>query len=345
MRRKKRFLVFAFAAVCLLTLGLGWVSPVQAITYSGRGFAAFVNVPTLGIGPTFISDTGELPPSGGFRSAELESVEIPGVLSAKILISTTSGANSVAQSSASLAVVDVLNGLLRAEMLRAESEATCNGVRGSTEVLNLQFAGTDIVVDPFAPNQKFGPITVPGVGTATLIINEQNSSSGPGFREITVNAVHLTVTGAVEAEVILSSAYSDINGCPGCPPVPECHDFVTGGGWINVGSSRANFGFNVGFKPNSATPEVHFNYIDHNTGMHVKATSISVYVEGTSGSNSRRFEGNAEINGLPGTYSIEVADNGEPGRKADTFNIRLSNGYSAAGPLDGGNIQLHKPCP
>ena len=39
----------------------------------------------------------------------------------------------------------------------------------------------------------------------------------------------------------------------------------------------------------------------------------------------------------------DVADKGEPGR-TDTFRLQLSNGYSAAGTLDGGNIQLHKPC-
>lgn len=39
-----------------------------------------------------------------------------------------------------------------------------------------------------------------------------------------------------------------------------------------------------------------------------------------------------------------VADNGEPGR-SDTFEIILSTGYTAAGTLAGGNIQLHvKAC-
>lgn len=342
--RVKR-LVLLSLTVFVPLLVLSWSSPAQAVSYSGRAFAAFVNAPSLGVGPTTISDTGELPPNGGFQSAELASVEVPGVMSARLLVATTRGANSVAQSSASLAEVNVLNGLLTASFVRAESEATCNGVRGATEVAEVTLAGQRITVDPFAPNQTFGPITVPGVGTVTLIVNEQESSSGPGSREIGVNAVHLTVQGLVQVEVILSHAHSGISGCPGCPPLPPCHDFVTGGGWITVGSSQANFGFNVGFKPNATTPEGHFNYIDHNTGMHVQTTSITAYVEGAS-KTSRHFEGSAEINGVPGvTYLIDVADNGEPGRKADTLRISLSNGYSAGGTLDGGNIQLHKPCP
>src|SRR2546425_11339480 len=369
---------FSLACV-LLILGVAWGSPAHAVkpsggppgqadggppgqatttagtstttagvTYSGRAFGAFLNVNLLGlvVGPETLSDTGELPPSGGLLTNQLETVSIPGVLSATLMPTMTSGANGVARSEASLAALAVLPGnpaAVTATFVRAESEATCSGVRGATEVADVTFAGQAITVDPFAPNQTFD---VPGV--ARLVINEQKTSSGGGTQDITVNALHLTVTasGVLAAEVILSSAHSDVQGCPGCPPKPPCStDFVTGGGWIKVGNSKANFGFNAGFKPNASTPEIHFNYIDHNSGMHMKATSISVYAKGDT-ATTRHMEGNAEINGVPGfTYSIDVADNGEPGRNTDTLKISLSNGYSAGGPLDGGNIQLHKPCP
>lgn len=62
-----------------------------------------------------------------------------------------------------------------------------------------------------------------------------------------------------------------------------------------------------------------------------------------TGLTSRRIAGTAEINGVPGTYTVDVSDNGEPGR-ADTFMIMLSTGYTAGGTLVGGNIQLHQPC-
>ena len=369
---------FSLACV-LLILGVAWGSPAHAVkpsggppgqadggppgqatttagtstttagvTYSGRAFGAFLNVNLLGlvVGPETLSDTGELPPSGGLLTNQLETVSIPGVLSATLMPTMTSGANGVARSEASLAALAVLPGnpaAVTASFVQAESEATCNGVRGVTEVADVTFAGQAITVDPFAPNQTFD---IPGV--AKLVINEQKTSTGGGTQDITVNAIHLTVTAdsVVTAEVILSSAHSDVQGCPGCPPKPPCStDFVTGGGWIKVGNSKANFGFNAGFKPNSSTPEIHFNYIDHNSGMQMKATSISVYRRGDT-ATTRHMEGIAEINGVPGfTYSIDVADNGEPGRNTDTLNISLSNGYTAGGPLDGGNIQLHKPCP
>jgi hypothetical protein len=338
-----------FALACLLLMfGIAWASPAQAdVTYSGRAFAVFLNVPTLGVGPTYVSDTGELPPSGGFQSADFATVGAPGVLNASLLVASTSGANGVARSRASLVDLVVLPGnaaQVTASFVQAESEATCNGVRGSTEVADVTFGGQAIMVDPFAPNQTFTiPSPLGGSPIATLVINEQKASSGGGTQDITVNAVHLTL--ATGDEVILSSAHSDVQGCPGCPPTPPCADFMTGGGWIKVGNSKADFGFNAGYKPNSSTPEIHFNYIDHNSGMQMKATSISVYKKGDT-ATTRHMEGNAEINGVSGyTYSIDVADNGEPGRNVDSLKISLSNGYSAGGMLAGGNIQLHRPCP
>ena len=321
------------------------------VTYSGRAFAAFVDVPALGVNRMFVSDTGDLPSDAGLKTAELADVTVPGALNAQLLIARTSGANGVAESSAALADVNVLNGLVTATFIRAESAATCNGVRGSTEVVGLTVAGKAVEIDAFAQSQ---PVTVEvlNVGTVKVVVNEQNSTTSPGSREITVNAVHVTVTGLLQAEVILSSAHSDINGCPssvggggGCPPAPECHDFVTGGGFIAVASGgRANFGFNAGIKPNATGADGHLNYIDHTTGMHVKSINVASYTQ--TGATSRRFQGDAEVNGQAGfTYVVDVADNGEPGRHTDTFSISLSSGYSAGGPLEGGNIQLHKPCP
>src|SRR2546425_7430512 len=322
------------------------------VSYSGRAFAAFVAA--LGVN-RMLSDTGDLPSDGGMQTAELADVTVPNVLSAQLLIARTSGANGVAESSAALADVNVLNGLVTATFIRAESEATWNGVRGSTEVVGLTVAGNAVTADAFAQSQPV-TVVVPGVGTVTVVINEQMSSARPGVREITVNAVHGTVTRLVQAEEILSSAHSGINGCPGsvgggggCPPAPECHDFVTGGGFIAVPNGRANFGFNAGIKPKATEPDRHPNYVDHATGMHVKSTSVTRYTDTSANSpNSRHFEGAAEINGQVGfTYMVDVADNGEPGHHQDTFRIRLSNGYdSGAGKtLEGGNIQLHKPCP
>src|SRR3989442_7522085 len=68
-----------FALACLLLMfGIAWASPAQAdVTYSGRAFAVFLNVPTLGVGPTTVSDTVGLPPSGGVPSSGSPTVAGP----------------------------------------------------------------------------------------------------------------------------------------------------------------------------------------------------------------------------------------------------------------------------
>ena len=82
----------------------------------------------------------------------------------------------------------------------------------------------------------------------------------------------------------------------------------------------------------------HFQYIDHGNGPRVKGTGVTAY--SVKGPTTRHIEGAADINGSPGTYMADVADNGEPGRN-DTFSLTLSTGYTASGTLSGGNIQLH----
>jgi hypothetical protein len=347
-RNQRRFAPAACALIALIT-GLVCASPAHAqTTFSGRAFAAFVSTPLTG--PMFISDTGQLPPSGGARddalldTRDLGLATLNSVLTAEVLAASTSGASGEADSSASLANVVVLPGnaaQVTASFVQAESHATCSGVSGSSEIVGLTFGGMNITVTG-QPNQT---VTLPG--GVTLIINEQTTTSNGTYRQIRVNALHLIVPGV--AEVILSSAESDIN-CTGTTTQGPCQDFVTGGGWIvTTGTSHGNFGLNAGFKPESLTPTVHLNYIDHASGMKVNATSITVYRPGPT-ATSRHFTGSAAVDGVDGYgYSVDLADNGEPGKDADTFSISLSsNGrvvYQAGGTLEGGNIQLHKPCP
>ena len=128
---------------------------------------------------------------------------------------------------------------------------------------------------------------------------------------------------------------------PPPPPTADGDDWFTGGGWIygTPSGAKATFGVGGGFKKQGLWG--HLNYIDHGTGMHVHWDTITAYkkLDGTR----RRVEGTCTIDGTSGfTYVLEVEDNGEPGRQ-DALDLKLSNGYAAAGTLDGGgNIQLHK---
>jgi hypothetical protein len=177
----------------------------------------------------------------------------------------------------------------------------------------------------------------------TIVINEQNGSASGNTADITVNALHVTAVGPLGQllDVVISSAHADIS-CGACnPPIG---DFVTGGGWItNPSGARVNFAVAGGMEDGWG----HLTLIDHGAdGPKVKGTGVTGYE--ITGPVSRRITGTAEVDGFGGiTYTVDVTDNGEPGRE-DTFAIELSNGYRASGALRGGNIHLHakpSPCP
>jgi hypothetical protein len=59
--------------------------------------------------------------------------------------------------------------------------------------------------------------------------------------------------------------------------------------------------------------------------------------------NCAQVVGTATVNGAPGFgFNVDVCDNGEPGKDADTFSIVMSDAYTASGTLGGGNVQIHK---
>ena len=116
-------------------------------------------------------------------------------------------------------------------------------------------------------------------------------------------------------------------------------DSVTGGGWIfpTASNGRGSFGFTFA---NTATPTGHLTYIDHGTSMRVQSTSITSYT--IVNATTRTVTGTCRVNGVPGfTFSVTVADHGEPAT-LDTFGITIASiAYVANDVLAGGNVQLH----
>lgn len=78
--------------------------------------------------------------------------------------------------------------------------------------------------------------------------------------------------------------------------------------------------------------------VDRAAGRMIKCTDVTAYVQ--SG-NHATFYGVATDNGVETIYVIDVVDNDESGRDADTFSILTASGYSASGILVAGNIQVH----
>ncbi len=330
---------------CVLTVSLllsllSW--PAQSAsanntTFSGE--ATVVQATVLGLPPVVLSDTGALDSTGGAREASLLDANVPGLLTAEVLHASTVGQGHRSSSEASVATVALTVGgnTIAAELLVARATAEChNGtasVSGSSEIVNLVVNGQTIAVSG-APNQTIE--LQPG---SFIIINEQRSARAG---DLTVNALHVVVDGV--ADVIISSAHADITcGGPVCPG----GDFVTGGGSITGTPSGAKGTFGVAGGIKNGEFWGHLTYIDHGTNMKVKGTGVTAYTapDLKTQPTLRHIEGTAEVNGQSGfTYQVDVSDNGEPGRNNDTFSLRLSDGYSAAGKLEGGNIQLHKPC-
>jgi hypothetical protein len=323
-------------AVCSLVGMLGPPS-VWAATRTYSGQATVVNATVLGVTAT-VSDTGPLPSSGDAREASLlEAHGVAGVLDAEVLHATTIGQGDHSRSEASVANLSLTVGgnTIDADFLMARATAKCQpggpAVSGSSEIAVLVINGQSIAVSG-QPNQT---VSLPLGGQ--VIINEQTSN---GSDYITVTALHVIIPGV--ADVVIARAHADIT-CGGQSVCTAGPDFVTGGGWIMPSGAKDTFGVAGGIKNGALWG--HLTYIDHGTGMKVKGTGVTAYV--VVDATTRRIDGNAEINGQSGyTYQAYVSDNGEPGRNTDTFDIRLSTGYTAKGYLAdvaGGNIQLHQP--
>jgi hypothetical protein len=125
-----------------------------------------------------------------------------------------------------------------------------------------------------------------------------------------------------------------------CAPPPSTPGAkVTGGGWITVVGGQGTFGLTAKADVNGA-PSGNLAYQDHGVlNRTVKSTAVtSVTVSG----NCAQILGTARVNGTPGVgFDVDVCDNGEPGKDADTFSIVMSDGYAATGTLGGGNVQIH----
>jgi len=314
----------------LLTLILGLVAPSQALANSFSGRATVVDAGVLGFQPIVLADTGPLPSEGGSQDASLLDESVPGLLSVSVLHATTVAMGDASRSEASVANLNltVAGNSIGAGFLMSRAEAHCSpAVFGNSEILELMINNQTVTVSG-APNQT---LLLPGGGTVT--INEQSQSVQGNHADITVTALHVIVPGV--ADVAVARAHADIT-CTGSQ-CPSDKDFVTGGGRISTPSGKGTFAVAGGIKNGGYWG--HLTFIDHGSGMKVKGTGVTDYI--VLSETRRRIKGSCEIDGQGGySYTVEVDDQGEPGRN-DWFQMDLTNGYSAAGTLEGGNIQLH----
>ena len=342
---KKTFLMAALSIVLLY-----WPNTAAAAcsTFGGRATVVQANAP--GIGSVRLSDTDNLDSTGGIKTASLLGASIDGLVAVNVMRATAIAEEDYSQSEASAGNLNltVAGNMISADFLVPRANAYCGRggveVSGSTEIDGLVVNRQTIPVTG-SPNQA---VSLPG--GVMIILNEQTISVQDQDGSITVNALHVTVPGGIDA--VIGSSFAAVSAGPLARRRPlavigvgsgggSVCDFLTGGGWITNTPSGGKGTFGVGGGVRHGEFWGHLEYQDHGTGMNVHGTGVTAYTVGSSGPNSRHIEGTAEINHQSGfTYTIDVADNGEPGRN-DTFDIQLSNGYMAGGFQSGGNIQLH----
>ena len=143
----------------------------------------------------------------------------------------------------------------------------------------------------------------------------------------------LARTGAVTMDTNTVSA----GDCGGQTTGTGCKTKVTGGGSIRAAGGLATFGFVVQQNKDGRV-KGQLQYVNHASGtrVHMRAFTSLLIVGKTA-----TFAGSGTINRLPGSFTVTVTDEGEPGRN-DRFSISISGGPTEEGALRGGNIQIHE---
>jgi hypothetical protein len=226
---------------------------------------------------------------------------------------------------------------VRATLLRSETQAACSALApvldGQAQVLEAQVGSVQIDVDPALPTPRNQPIPIPGVPGAYFILAERTTQFSGNTGAITLTALRVVVPGLLpgtDTDVSFARAHADIR-CQGQPSCPQ-PSFVTGGGFLS-GKRHFVIAFRDG-DPGWG----HLMYSDQASGERIRAdkpfSSASVYPAGKEGG------GTVTGNSSAGSFIASIVDNGEPGRD-DWFSLDVA---AAAGTLDGGNLQVHRPC-
>ena len=109
---------------------------------------------------------------------------------------------------------------------------------------------------------------------------------------------------------------------------------TTGGG--SLGKNAVTFSFNASAGSNGINGSCN---VQTSTDRVRCLTVTALVVTGTHAT----FAGTATRNGVTTTFTIDVDDLGEPGAGRDTFAIATGAGFSRAGVLTAGNVQVRSP--
>jgi hypothetical protein len=231
--RKSHMSIASLAAIASMAVfSSSAMADVDKVT--GSAFGVDVDVTLVGginvnVGPT-PTVTMTSPPGGlGPFTQSLASVNASPVLTAGLLQVRTEGGNlgshsGFAQSSASVANVNVGAGALTASLISSQCKSNGDGSTGSSSLANVNTGpalGNISIPVNAAPNTV---INVPGVGSIT--VNEQiRPTNGPGDTSIIVRAIHIRLLGGPlqtigTGDIIISESRCGAKGPDVVPVAP-----------------------------------------------------------------------------------------------------------------------------
>jgi hypothetical protein len=194
-------------------------------TVSGEGYgisSTVVGFPLVMRNPDVL-----LPRSGGMIEAHILMETIPGLVNDATLTTmstgTVGGGSASATTRAAVEQLDLLGGLITADLIVTDASSTGNGTTATSGAAGSLFV--NLVIDSLpAINGTPPPNTVIGVpGVAVVILNEQiPGGNGTTTSSLTVNMIHVILLGGQGGEVVVASAHSDVDFVTGrmCPCNP-----------------------------------------------------------------------------------------------------------------------------
>jgi len=207
-------------------------------------------------------------------------------------------------------------------------QTTFGGGVTDTFVTKLNASGSALLYSTYlggTSNDDGVGIALDAAGNA-YVTGQTGSSNFP----TTTGAFQTTYGGVTDAYVVKLSE-------PVVPPAQTAGK-VTGGGSISVAGGIGSFGFNAKRDAAGAPVDGNLEYVNHASGANVHSVTFTTFA--VSG-NTASFGGSCTSNGAPCTFTVNAADNGEPGRN-DSFEITVNAGPAEGGKLRSGNIQVHK---
>lgn len=353
--RRSTVLVAATAALAVAAATGGTTTAATAAddrpVFSGQATALSAKILTL---PAItVADTGYFE-AATFAASTCTEVGVPPLTDqlraeAEFFCSSTRADGNESASDSHIAALDAtVAGIpVSATLLQSSASASCGRTgpvfeNDEVNLADVRVGNVVVDLDAAVPTPQNQRIVLDPVVGSYIVVGERTTTSSGNYGSLTLTALRVVVPGV--ADVSFATVHVDVR-CQGRPACPA-PSFVTGGGFL---SGKRHFTIGV---RDGDLDWGHFMYSNKAAGLKVTGVKpfllASVY-DAAGSEGEGQLAGNAKVvrNGVAEAqlvpFRVRVSDRGEPGR-SDTFELVLGGELIAAGPLEGGNLQAHRPC-